>query len=211
MSRGDSATDLVDAGRSGAPCSERRSRPSSAAGPLRASGAAPRYSPVLLALSLVALLAPSAAGVAASAAWNDAVRPVPGLEVVRQSRPSSCGPALIATLASWRGHAVSEAAVIAQAELGADGISLAEFARLASLHGIEGTWYHVRSDRLDSLPTPFIAHLAAVDGGHFVGVVARAGDKVVVIDPAAGALVGPTVTLLRRFSGRVFVPTSGAP
>src|SRR5690606_37355952 len=119
-------------------------------------------------LWLLALLAPSAIGMAASAAWNEAERPVPGLEVVRQSRPSSCGPALIATLASWRGNPVSEATIIAQADLGAAGVSLAEFARLASLHGLEGTWYHVESRRLHGLATPYVAHLAKDGGGHYV-------------------------------------------
>lgn len=165
----------------------------------------------LLVTVLIALLFPGAAGMAASAAWNDAVRPVPGPEVVRQTLPSSCGPALIATLASWRGRSVSEAAVVAQADLGPDGVTLAEFARLASLHALGGTWYRVEKRRLGGLPTPFVAHLAGPDGGHYVAVVAQAGDAVVVIDPAVGALVGPTAVLLRRFSGRVFVVAGGSP
>ena len=170
----------------------------------------PRTPATLAVLSLLALLLPGAIGTAASAAWNDAVRLVPGLEAVRQSLPSSCGPALIATLATWRGHAVSEAAVIAQADLDDDGVSLAEFARLASLHALDGAWFHVDGSRLDRLPTPFVAHLRVATGGHFVAVLAHSADKVVVVDPAAGVLVGPVTSLLRGFSGRVFV-LSGAP
>ncbi|HLU82689.1 MAG TPA: cysteine peptidase family C39 domain-containing protein [Trueperaceae bacterium] len=164
-----------------------------------------RTSPALAGLALIALLLPSAVGMAASAAWNDAVHVVPGLEATRQSLPSSCGPALIATLATWQGHAVSEAAVIAQADLGEDGVSLAEFARLASLHALDGTWYRVAKERLGSLPTPFVVHLEVAQGGHFVAVLAHGADKVVVVDPAVGVLVGPAANLLRSFSGRVFV------
>lgn len=162
-------------------------------------------------MSLLGLLLPSAVGMTASVTWNDAVRPVPGLDVIRQSLPSSCGPALIATLATWRGHDVSETTLIGQADLGATGVSLAEFARLASLHGLDGTWYRVERGRLGRLSTPFVAHLELTGGGHFVAVLAQADDKVVIADPAAGVLVGPTVKLLRDFSGRAFVLTSAAP
>jgi predicted double-glycine peptidase len=163
------------------------------------------------ALWVLVLIAPSAAGMAASAAWNADVRPVQGLDVVRQSRAASCGPALIATLASWRGSTLSEATVIAQADLGTNGISLAEFARLASLHHLEGAWYHVASSRLRGLATPFVAHLEEDGGGHYVAVVALAADTVVVADPATGVLVGPSATLLRHYSGRAFVLTGRAP
>jgi ABC-type bacteriocin/lantibiotic exporter with double-glycine peptidase domain len=106
---------------------------------------------------------------------------------------------------------VSEATVLAQADIGAQGISLAEFTRVASLHRLEGAWYHVESSRLRGLPTPFVAHLAEDDGGHYVAVVAHSHDTVVVVDPAAGVLVGPSATLLRRYSGRAYVLTGGTP
>lgn len=167
--------------------------------------------PALSVMSLSALVLPSAAGMAASAAWNDAVRPVPWPEVVLQSLPSSCGPALIATLASWRGADVAERTVIAQTRLGDDGVSLAEFARLAALHGLDGTWYHVAAARLAGVPVPFVAHLDEAAGGHYVAVVAINRAQAVIVDPAAGALVGPTDTLLRAFSGRVFVLAARVP
>lgn len=168
-------------------------------------------SPALSLLSLIALVLPSATGLAASASWNDSIRSVPGLEVQLQSLPNSCGPALIATLASWRGAAVTEKAVIAQAHLEDGGASLAEFARLAALHGLDGTWYHVSASRLAGVPVPFAAHLDGAEGGHYVGVVAITESATVIIDPAVGALVGPTDALLRTFSGRVFMLSQRVP
>lgn len=162
-------------------------------------------SPVIPLLALVSLFLPSALGMAASANWNRAVLPVAGLAIELQSQPTSCGPALVATLASWQGRRVSEATVLGQADVGAAGISLAEFARLASLHGLDGAWYHVERSRLGSLPFPFVAHLAEAEGGHYVAVMALRDSVMVVVDPAVGALVGPADALLRRFSGRVFV------
>src|SRR5690606_13755400 len=164
-----------------------------------------RGAQALTSLSLLALLLPSTVGMTASAAWNDAVRVVPGLETTLQTQPASCGPALIATLATWSGSGVSEATVIAQADLSHDGVSLAEFARLASLHALDGTWYRVEQGRLGGLSTPFVAHLHVATGGHFVADVAQAADKVVVVDPGPGVLVGPLGSLLRGVSGRVFV------
>lgn len=163
---------------------------------------APLASMALLALVLL----PSAAGIAASAAWNAEAWPVVGLDMELQSRRTSCGPALIAALSTLRGQPLSEARVLAQATLGEDGVSLAEFARLASLHDLDGAWYHVEVHRLGLLPLPYVAHLATADGGHYVAVVAAGGGTVVVLDPAVGAVVGPASTLLRSFSGRVFLP-----
>ena len=164
------------------------------------------------AVLVLLLLAPSAAGIAASAAWNADLYVVPGLEVTVQSLPGSCGPALIATLASWRGRPVTEAVVLAQTTLGDDGISLAEFARLASLHGLEGAWYHLDVRRFAQLPLPFVVHLAQADGGHFVAVIAVGEESVAVVDPAAGARVGPATVLLRNYSGRAYLldPSGGA-
>lgn len=166
--------------------------------------------PLTSAALLVLLLVPSALGIAASAAWNAEALPVPGLEMNLQSRRTSCGPALIAALSTWRGHPLAEETVLAQATMGDDGISLAEFARLASLHELGGAWYQIERRRLDRLPPPFVVHLATVRGGHYLAVVAARAGTVVVLDPAAGALVGPASTLLRDFSGRVFLFQPGA-
>ena len=154
---------------------------------------------------LALVLVPSAVGIAASAAWNATVLPVPGLEMNLQTQQASCGPALLAALSTWRGRPLSEEQVLALASMGEDGISLAEFARLAALHDLNGAWYRVEKRRLDDLPLPYVAHLATQEGGHYVAVVAEGSGTVVVLDPARGAVVGPTATLLRSFSGRVFL------
>lgn len=157
----------------------------------------------ILLLALVML--PSAVGIAASAAWNADTRPVVGLDMRLQTQPSSCGPALIAALSTLHGRPLDESHVLAKASMGEDGVSLAEFARLASLHDLDGAWYRVERDRLEQLPLPYVAHLDTVAGGHYVAIVAVGGGAVVVLDPAVGAVVGPAASLLGRFSGRVFL------
>ena len=124
----------------------RHSRAQASARPSVAAAAA-RYArralaPAVLAL-IVALLGPAARGARATHSWASSPVALDGLRVVRQAREDDCGPALVATLAAWSGRTVGLDAVSAQAALGpeGDGVSLAEFARLASLHGASGAWY----------------------------------------------------------------------
>jgi ATP-binding cassette subfamily B protein RaxB len=159
----------------------------------------------LLAMAALSLATPMAAGVRATRAWAQEPVPIAPLYVVLQAGSADCGPALVATLAAWAGRPADLALVTSQAAIGRDGVSLGEFARLASLHGLDGAWYSVRRDRLAGLRTPFVAHLQNGAKGHFVAVVAVGARHAVVADPATGALVGPTDELLRRFSGRVFL------
>jgi predicted double-glycine peptidase len=165
--------------------------------------------PVLLALAaltaFVPVVAPSAVAVAANAAALTAPVPVSSLNVVRQTRRNSCGPAAVATLAGWLGRPTSEADVLRDARLVDAGISLAEFARLADLHGVPGSWYRVAPQDLGATPTPFVAHLSTPDD-HFVVVHAVVRSHVVMADPAVGAVVVPVRAFVHRFRGRVFVP-----
>ncbi len=131
--------------------------------------------------------------------------PLPGPSVVLQVAEVDCGPALVATLAAWAGRPVGLDAVTAQATLRPEGVSLGEFARLSSLHGLEGAWFAVPGARLASLRAPFVAHLERGGAGHFVAVVALDGHHAVIADPAAGALAGPARALLRDYSGRAFL------
>jgi len=188
----------------------RHSRAQASARPSVAAAAA-RYArralaPAVLAL-IVALLGPAARGARATHSWASSPVALDGLRVVRQAREDDCGPALVATLAAWSGRPVGLDAVSAQAALGpeGDGVSLAEFARLASLHGASGAWYAVPERHLGALPTPFVAHLQAGGAGHFVAVVAHGRGFAVVADPASGARAGLAAVLLRHYSGRAFV------
>lgn len=164
---------------------------------------------VVLAVAALASLAPvfvpAAAAIAANVAADAAPMPVVDLDAVRQTRWNTCGPAAVATLASWLGRPTSEADVLGIARLGDDGISLAEFTRLADLRGVPGSWYRAEPASLGSVPTPFVAHLTAPDD-HFVVVRAVVRSYVVMADPAVGAVVVPLRALVRRFGGRVFVP-----
>ncbi len=124
--------------------------------------------------------------------------------VVRQTRPTTCGPAALATLLSWLGRDVSEDDVARRAEIGASGVTLAEFARLARLYGVAGAWYAAPGRGLDALPVPFVAHLRS-GGGHFVVVRAVLGGVVVLADPARGLVAQPRGRFARAWSGRAYV------
>lgn len=161
-----------------------------------------------LALVLLLLVLPSARGISASSAWRLAAHPLASLEVVRQSRPASCGPAALATLLGWLGRPHSEAHLLGLTELGVEGVSLAEFARLAHAMDVPGTWYHAPPDRLAQLPAPFVAHLelrSAAAAGHLVVVRNVTHGYVVVADPAHGAQVVSLEQFSRSYSGRVYL------
>jgi predicted double-glycine peptidase len=164
----------------------------------------------LLALAaLLAVVLPGTRGVAASADWNGAPWPLEHLEVVRQSQPASCGPASLATLATWLGRPHSEAQLLEGANVTPSGVTLAEFTRLAHAINLPGTWYAVPTADLGRLPTPFVAHLHAGPAearmGHLVVVAAVSHGYVVVGDPASGAYVSSVAAFARRFSGRVYL------
>lgn len=123
-------------------------------------------------------------------------------DAVRQRGPRDCGPAALATVLAWRGRPAGEEAVLSSARLRADGVTLAELARLAAAFELPGSWYAVPARRLESLPTPFIAHLR---GGHFVAVDRRVGAFVLLADPARGLVLERRARFLRAWSGRVLL------
>ncbi len=198
-----------DAGRS-ACAGSTGARRGAAYGPHRAAPGSRR----VLALSTAAVLAaavltlPTAIGAHASRAWNAAPYAIGSVPVVLQSQRNDCGPAVIATLAAWSGLTLDPASVAAAARLGADGLSLGEFARLADRFGFPGTWFRVGSAELAELPTPFVAHLNVTGStplGHLVAVRAVTRGAVTVADPAVGAYVISLEAFARRFSGRVYL------
>lgn len=183
----------------------------------RAGGLNPSRRKLALALTIIALDAAAAASLALPAARGQVLAAaamsqelsVPELAVVLQSRDNSCGPAAVATLASWLGAGATEAEVMRRAALTPAGISLAEFARLAAAFGIAGAWYHVAPSALSRLPTPFAAHLDRSGRGHFVLVLTVKGSLALIADPASGAHVAPVAHLAREFSGRAFLVRGG--
>lgn len=161
-----------------------------------------------LAFVLLLLVLPSALGISASYAWSSSAHPLPSLEVVRQSQPASCGPAALATLLGWLGRPHSEAYLLRLTELGAEGISLAEFSRLAHAMDVPGVWYHSPPSQLGQLPTPFVAHLelpGAAPAGHLVVVNSVTHGYVILADPAQGAQVVSLERFSRDYSGRVYL------
>lgn len=210
-----------DLGRDARQDSRQESRRGSrgASGRSMAAGARLAARLLLVACSVTAVAAPGAYGVAASAAWNGAPWPLEHVPVVLQSQPNSCGPAALATLTTWLGVPSTEADFLATARLGADGVSLEEFARLAEGAGLAGAWYRVPASELARLPVPYVAHLHAQEAegsasapagdgedlGHLVVVGASAHGYLVVGDPAVGAYVVAAAGLAQRFSGRVYL------
>lgn len=181
-----------------APLAQRRTaRPAAARGLLARA--------LLAAAALAVLGVPPIIGISASARWNAAAVPLEAVPVTRQSAPQSCGPAVIATMAGWLAEPVTEAEVLAAAKLGPEGITLGEFARLATQFDLPGAWYQVDHRDLERLATPFVAHLEDPAGGHFVAVLAWRRGYALVADPASGAAVGSPTSVLPGFSGRVYL------
>lgn len=154
----------------------------------------------------------SAVGIVRSRAWRSApllLNPAPGLPRVElQVSPEGCGPAVLATLLRWVGTPIPLDQIMEEAELRADGITLAEFARLAQRYGVPGTWYDVPRPDLDRLPLPFVAHLRS-SGGHFVIVRELDQRLVLIADPAKGLVIEPRSLLEHAFTGRAFLLSHG--
>lgn len=161
----------------------------------------------------VTLAAPSVRGQLLAAEAMNAPLSVPELHVALQSLPNSCGPAAVATLATYLGGpdgVVTEAEVLSQAELLPSGVSLGEFARLAARFGVAGSWFRVERSSLGSLATPFVLHLSRDGAGHYVVVLHVKGALAVVADPAVGGSVTPLAALRAESSGLVFLIRSRA-
>lgn len=153
---------------------------------------------VLLAVVL-GLAAPNLTEGAQAARLARSWAPTSATDVVLQSDPEGCGAALLATILHRRGQSVTEAQLLAAAPPGPNGISLRQFQTLAAAHGLVGTWR--RAARATVPRGSFVAHLDRPDG-HFVWVLASAGDYLHVVDPAVGEGVWHADRFLRRFSGR---------
>lgn len=158
------------------------------AGPYRLAAAADAPGPAPAAAPALPLSLPSAA--------------LP--QVVRQSTPRSCGAAALATVLAWQGRPVGESVVLGRARLRADGVSLAELARLAAAFELPAAWYALPPRDLRRLPTPFIAHLRTA-GGHYVAVARVGRGFVMLADPAVGLTLMRLGRFRRSWSGRVLV------
>ena len=163
----------------------------------RAASAAPAV--VVLTVVLLGLAAPNLTEGTRAANLARAWSPTSATDVVLQSDPEGCGAALLATILQRRGLLVTEAELLAAAPPGPDGISLRRFQTLAAEHGLSGTWR--RASRGAVPGGSFVAHLDRPDG-HFVWVLATAGDYLHIVDPAVGEGVWHEERFLRRFSGR---------
>lgn len=153
----------------------------------------------LLTVIVLGLAAPNLAEGVQAARLARAWSPTSATDVVLQSDPEGCGAALLATMLQRGGRSVTEAELLAAAPPGPDGISLRRFQSLAAEHGLVGTW---RRAARGAVPRgSYVAHLDRPDG-HFVWVLATAGDYLHVVDPAVGEGVWHADRFLRRFSGR---------
>lgn len=170
-----------------------------------------RYSLPRLALQCTLLLltavVPTAAGLANGREQAELIE-LGWSSLVRQSTDRTCGPAVIATLSGWSGRPVSELAVAAHAALGDDGVTLAEFSRLARLFDVPGRWVWVEaSARSRPLPPGTVIHLSATEEpfGHFAIVTGTFDGYVGLADPERGNLLLSSQRLLREWSGAAFI------
>jgi ABC-type bacteriocin/lantibiotic exporter with double-glycine peptidase domain len=161
-----------------------------------------KFVPALLALLLAGL--PVALNPGFSRDYRSVELQLGWTGVTRQTLRSSCGPALVAALATRAGQALTEHEVVAQARLGGNGVTLAELARLLQLHGFSGDWFRLSPGQLPQLPGPFIAHTVQA-GGHFVLVEANRRSHLVVMDPARGRRALSPAAFLSDWSGNAFV------
>lgn len=160
--------------------------------------------PVLVVMAgLAFVVAGTSAGAAASARAAASQEAAVGWAfVVRQTMANTCGPALLATLLLRAGVPASEQALAARAYLTAEGMTLAEFARLAELVGFPGVW--LRAGGRAGLPrAPFVAHFGGA--GHFVLVEFTAHDLVLIADPARGRVALAPAAFRALWSQRAFV------
>jgi|GEM_PF-3522250 len=158
---------------------------------------------LLVAALLLTLLVPTANG-----ALRTEVGPVESVslgwaDVVPQSQANSCGPALLATMLKRDGVEVSEAQLIAAANMGPGGVSLAEFSRLAASHGLEGEWLQSLNRSIRTLSTPAVLHTNS-GSGHFILIEQLAGSYAVVTDPAAGRELRPVAKIEEQWPGYFF-------
>ncbi|HEX7004371.1 MAG TPA: cysteine peptidase family C39 domain-containing protein [Trueperaceae bacterium] len=125
--------------------------------------------------------------------------------VVEQYEPNYCGPAVIATLLAREGVQVSAAEVAEEAELQPGGMSLAEFGRVAELHGFAGSWFSVPDETvLNALPLPAVVHLTGTTG-HFAVLERELDGFVQLADPARGRVLLEVGRFEREWTRRIFL------
>jgi predicted double-glycine peptidase len=137
--------------------------------------------------------------------------------VIRQSSPATCGPAALATLFTvYFNDPVTELDMMRLA--GTDKSTLWSIDQLSvtcsARHGYEAQgrrWNLPRLLReLDTNDVPVIAHLQAPTE-HFLLVVDRVGDFLLLADPDRGDITVHRTDFLRRWSKRVVVVNSSRP
>jgi ABC-type bacteriocin/lantibiotic exporter with double-glycine peptidase domain len=152
---------------------------------------------------------PTTLGMVRSVTEEDGISVLGWTGVVRQSDTNTCGPAVIATLLEMRGAKVNDEEVTGRANLGPEGVTLAEFARLAGVYGLPGHWFRSSEHDLNELTLPAVVHLSN-SSGHFALLLRLVGDHVQLADPARGMLLVPLPTFRNEWSGRIFLFRSPA-
>lgn len=99
---------------------------------------------------------------------------------------ADCGPAALATIARGYGLFVSTTAIRALAGTDLQGTSLRHLRDAARDLGFNASVGKVKSQSLNGLPLPAIAHLNSEEEGHFVVVERCTSRRVEIIDPTYG-------------------------
>ena len=158
-----------------------------------------------MAVLFALLILPTTSGFVRSVAGKPELLALGWDGVVQQSSTNTCGPAVIATLLSWRGQVVTEEHVAAAADLSDVGMTLAEFGRLATEFGFPGRWFrNMGRGSLAELPAPSVVHLDRASG-HFAIFLGTVGRYVQLADPARGRVFIPRGRFLEKWTGRTFM------
>lgn len=120
--------------------------------------------------------------------------------VTRQSKQNSCGPALLSTISRIVHEPTTEYQLIAKASMAIEGITLAEFARLADGLRYSGMWLHVEPRDGGSLPIPAVVHLET-PVGHYAILTTSTDSVAVIKDPSMGLVAISQNQFAKRWSG----------
>ncbi|MGV3662165.1 MAG: cysteine peptidase family C39 domain-containing protein [Prosthecobacter sp.] len=115
-----------------------------------------------------------------------------------QSSSSTCGPASVATIVRQLGGSVTEreAALASYSYMGGtEAWYLARFIRSKGL----AVRFEFRDGFDPGIPFPAVAGVRVGTGGHFIAVLARAGDDYVIADPLYGEKRCPVGELKQRY------------
>jgi ATP-binding cassette subfamily B protein RaxB len=122
----------------------------------------------------------------------------PHLPVILQSEAAECGLACLAMIASYHGHELDLTSLRRLFSISLKGTTLKDVLQMAHRLGMTGRGLRLEPRQLREIRTPCILHW---DMNHFVVLKEVRGSRIVVHDPAVGAMTYTLDQVDRRFTG----------